>query len=58
MQDVNRMQHIHGESASSVDVLGFHIWHCRTKLLSHMDLGGNTAEENGAHNMGNSASWG
>lgn len=58
MQDANKMQHIHGESAASVDVLGFHTWHCRTKLLSHMHSRSNTADETVVHNKGHSASWG
>lgn len=52
------MQYIHGESAASVDVLGFHIWRGRTKILSHMHLWSNVADETAAHNMGGSASWG
>lgn len=52
------MRHTHGESASSVDVLGFRIWHGMTKLLSHMHLWSNTGDETAEHNMGHSVSWG
>lgn len=58
MKDANKMRHIHGESAASADVLGFHIWHYRTKLLSRTHLGSNIADETAAHNMGYGASWG
>lgn len=56
MKGANKMRHIHGESVASADVLGFHIWHYRTKLLSRTHLGSNIADETAAHNMGHGAS--
>lgn len=55
MQDANKMRRIHGASAAPVDVLGFHIWYGRTKLLSHTHSWGDTVDEMGAHNTGHSA---